>query len=212
MAAMSTCGRGEGDHLGEAHAGVEAEAEGVARHRVAHRGLEVPVPARKHLGRRLDAAAARAARAVQPPAGGAPQPDPVAQILGVEARSAVDGAQQLHRDVGLHSSGPFGNLPESLLDVAEVDAIERAVEPVAEVLVNGAAVDGDGAVPAPWSNGEIVLEGLTQGGHGPAAGAVAGRVLAQVDAAEDFPGAAARLIGGDGPGRRGSATTPSYPA
>ena len=37
-------------------AGVEAEAVGVARHRVAHRGLEAPVPARQHLGGRLDAA------------------------------------------------------------------------------------------------------------------------------------------------------------
>ena len=47
---------GERDYLGEAHAGVEAEAVGVARHRVAHRGLEAPVPARQHLGGRLDAA------------------------------------------------------------------------------------------------------------------------------------------------------------
>ena len=50
----------ERDHLGETHAGIEAEAEGVTRHRVAHRGLEAPVPARQHLGRRLDAAATRA--------------------------------------------------------------------------------------------------------------------------------------------------------
>ena len=50
----------EHDHLGEAHAGIEAEAEGVTRHRVAHRGLEAPVPAWQHLGRRLDAAATRA--------------------------------------------------------------------------------------------------------------------------------------------------------
>lgn len=46
------------DHLGEAHAGVEAESKGVAGHRVAHRGLESPVPARQHLGRRLYASAA----------------------------------------------------------------------------------------------------------------------------------------------------------
>ena len=51
--------RCERDYLGEAHAGVEAEVEGVARHRVAHRGLEAPVPARQHIGGRLDAAAVR---------------------------------------------------------------------------------------------------------------------------------------------------------
>ena len=50
----------ERNHLGEAHAGIEVEAEGVTRHRVAHRGLEAPVPAWQHLGRRLDAAATRA--------------------------------------------------------------------------------------------------------------------------------------------------------
>ena len=48
----------ERNHLGEARAGIEAEAEGVAGHRVAYRSLEAPVPARQHLGRRLDAAAA----------------------------------------------------------------------------------------------------------------------------------------------------------
>ena len=36
------------EHLGTAHAGVEAEAEGVAGDRVAQRGLEAPVPARQH--------------------------------------------------------------------------------------------------------------------------------------------------------------------
>ena len=40
----------------------------------------------------------------------------------------------------------FGDLPEALPDVAAIDVIERAVEPVAEVLVNGAAVAG--IVPA----------------------------------------------------------------
>ena len=63
--------------------------------------------------------------------------------------------------------------------------------------MNGAAVVGDRAVPAPGSGGEIVLEGLAQCGHGAAAGAGASRVLAQGDTAEDFPGAAARLVGGD---------------
>ena len=82
-------------------AGVEAEAVGVARHRVAHRGLEAPVPARQHLGRRLDAAAARA---VQPPAAGAPPLDRVAQIVEVEARPAVDGPEQLDRKVGLYAA------------------------------------------------------------------------------------------------------------
>ena len=36
---------GEGDHLGEAHAGVEAEAECIAYDRIAHRRLEASVPA-----------------------------------------------------------------------------------------------------------------------------------------------------------------------
>ena len=36
------------------------------------------------------------------------------------------GAQQLHRDVGLHPSGPFGDLPETLLDVAAVDGARTA--------------------------------------------------------------------------------------
>ena len=38
--------------------------------------------------------------------------------------------------------------------------VALADEPVAEVLVNSAAVVGDGAVPAPGSGGEIVLGGL----------------------------------------------------
>lgn len=185
---------GEPGHLGEAHAGVEPKAEGVAGHRVAHRGLEAPVPARQHLGRRLDSAAARS---VQPPAAGAPALGRIAQLVEVEARPAVDGRQQLHRDVGLDPSGPFGELPEALFDVVVVDVIERAIEPVAEVLVNGAAVVGDGGVLAAWSGGEIVLEGLAQGGHVAAAGALGERVVAEGDAAEDFPGAAACLVGGD---------------
>ena len=119
--------RGERDHLSEAHAGVEAEAEGVASHRVAHRGLEAPVPARLHLGGRL---MAPAARAVQPPAAGAPLLDRIEPIIEVEARPVVEGAQQLDRDVGLYPSGPFGNLPEALFDVASVDGVEGAVEPV----------------------------------------------------------------------------------
>lgn len=71
------------------------------------------------------------------------------------------------------------------------------MEPVAEVLLDGAAVVGDRAVPAPGSHGEIVLEGAAQCGHGAAAGTSGKRVVAQGDAAEDFPGAAARLVGGD---------------
>ena len=51
---------GEREHLGEPHTGVEAKAEGVAGDWVAHRGFEASVPARQHLGRRLDATAARA--------------------------------------------------------------------------------------------------------------------------------------------------------
>ena len=60
---------GEGNDFREPHAGVEAEAEGVADDRVAHRRLEATVPARQDLQRRLDAAAART---VQPPTGGTP--------------------------------------------------------------------------------------------------------------------------------------------
>ena len=119
--------RGERDHLSEAHAGVEAEAEGVASHRVAHRGLEAPVPARLHLGGRL---MAPVARAVQPPAAGAPLLDRIEPIVEVEARPVVEGAQQLDRDVGLYPSDPFGNLPEALFDIASVDGVEGAVEPV----------------------------------------------------------------------------------
>ena len=185
---------GERDHLGEAHACVEAETEGVADDRVAHGGLESPVPARQHLGRRLDAAAARG---VQPPSAGAPQLDRIAQIVEVEARPAVDGVQQFHRDVRLYPSRAFGELPETLFDVAAVDVVEGAVEPVAEILLNGAAIVGDRAGAAPGSHGEIVLEGPAQGGHRAAAGALGERVVAQGDAAEDFPGAAARLVGGD---------------
>ena len=81
---------GERNHLGEAHAGVEAEAERVARHGVPHRRLEAPVPAWQDLGRVPDAAAARP---VEPPAAGAPQRDGIAQILEVEARAAVDGGE-----------------------------------------------------------------------------------------------------------------------
>ena len=88
---------------------------------------------------------------------------------------------------------------EALLDVAPVDVVEGAVEPVGEVLVHGAAVTGDRALPAPGAGGEIVLEGLAQGRDGAGAGALGERVVAQGDAAEDFAGAAARLVGGDGP-------------
>ena len=51
-----------------------------------------------------------------------------------------------------------GDLAEALFDVAPVDVIEGSVEPVAEVLVKGAAVAGDRAVPAPGSDCEIVLK------------------------------------------------------
>ena len=185
---------GERDHLGESHAGVEAESEGVADDGVAHGGLEAPVPARQHLSRWLDAAAARS---VQLPTAGAPQLDRIAQIVEVEARATVDGAEQLDGKVGLHPSRPFGDLVEALFDVAAVDIVEGAVEPVAEVLLNGAAIVGDRAVPAPASHGEIVLEGPAEGGHGEAAGVLGERVVAQGDAAKDFPGAAARLVRGD---------------
>ena len=63
--------------------------------------------------------------------------------------------------------------------------------------MKGAAVAGDRAVPAPGSDCEIVLKGLAQGGHGASAGALGERVVAQGDPAEDFPGAAARLVEGD---------------
>ena len=131
----------ERDHLGETHTGVEPEAEDVGDERVAHRGLEGPVPARQHLGRRLDAASARA---VQPPAAGAPPLDRIAQIVEVEARPAVEGTEQLDRDVRLHPPRPFRDLPETLFALAAVDVVERTVEPVAEVLVDGAAVARDG--------------------------------------------------------------------
>lgn len=134
---------------------------------------------------------------MQPTAAGAPQLHGIAQVVEVEARPAVDGVQQLDGDVGLHPPRPFGDLAEALLDVAAVDVVEGTVEPVAEVLVKGAAIVGDRAVPAPGSHGEVVLEGLAQGGHGASAGALCERVVAQGDAAEDFPGAAARLVGGD---------------
>ena len=104
-AAPANCSR---DHLGKAHAGVQAEAEGAAHHRVAHRGLESPVPARQHLGRRLDAAATWT---VQPPAADASLLDRIAQIVEVEARPAVEGAEQHHRKVGLYLSDPFDDLP-----------------------------------------------------------------------------------------------------
>ena len=129
--------------------------------------------------------------------GCAPVFDRVAQFLEVQAWPTVDGAEQLHGGVCLHPAGPFGQFLESSLDVVAVDLVEGAVEPVAEILVNGAAVAGEGAVPAPGSDGEPVLEGLAQGRYGMCAGAVRERILAQGDAAEDLPGAAARLIGGD---------------
>ena len=62
----------QAEHLGATHAGIEADAEGVAGDGVAHRGLDALVPAGQHLGRRLDAAAART---VGTPAPGAPLVD-----------------------------------------------------------------------------------------------------------------------------------------
>lgn len=141
---------GEGDHLREAHARVESEAEGVSDDHVAHCRLEAPIPAWQDFGRRLDAAAARR---VETSPCCAPVFDRAAQLLKVQARSAVDRAEQLHGGVCLHPAGPFGQFLESPFDVAAVDLVEGAVQPVAEVLVHGAAVAGDGAVPAPGSNG-----------------------------------------------------------
>ena len=71
------------EHLGAAHAGVEAEAEGVAGDRIANRGLDAAVPAGQHLRRRRDAAAALA---VEPPARGAPLVHGVVQALDIWRR------------------------------------------------------------------------------------------------------------------------------
>ena len=136
---------------------------------------------------------------MQPPSGGAPELDGIAQFLEVKARPAVNRAQELHRRVGLHPAWPFGQFVEPPLDVAPVDVVEGEVEPVAEIPVNGAAVVCDRAVPSPGSDGQVVLEGLAQGGDGSCAGTVGERILAQGDAAEDLPGAAACLVGGDVP-------------
>ena len=187
-------GPGEGDHFGKAHAGVEPEAEGVSDDRVAHRSLEATVPAWQYFRRWLDASTARR---VQTSPCCAPVLYRVAQFLEVQARPAVDGAEQLHGGVCLHPAGPFGQFLESLLDVAAVDLVEGAVKPVAEIPVNGAAVAGDGAVPALGSDRKPVLEGLAQGRDGTGARAIRERVLAQGDATEDLPCAAARLVGGD---------------
>ena len=88
---------------------------------------------------------------------------------------------------------------EPPLDVAPVDVIERPVEPVAEIPVNGSAVVCDRAVPSPGADGQVVLEGLAQSGNGTGAGTVGERILAEGDAAEDLSGAAACLVGGDVP-------------
>ena len=187
---------GKRDHLREPHSGVESEAEGVSCDRVAHRRLEAAVPAWQDFRRRLDAAAART---VQPPTGGVPELHRIAQFLEVEARSAVNRAQELHRRVGLHPAWPFGQFVEPPLDVASVDVVEGPVEPVAEITVNGTAVVGDRAFPSPGSDGQVVLEGLAKGGDGSCAGTVGERILAQGNAAEDLSGAAACLVGGDVP-------------
>ena len=63
--------------------------------------------------------------------------------------------------------------------------------------VNGGALAGDEAVPVPASLGKPVVEGLPQGRDGTGARAIRERILAQRDAAEDLPGAAALLVGGD---------------
>lgn len=187
---------GEGNHFREPHSGVESEAEGVAGDRVAHRRLEAAVPAWQDFRRRLDAAAARA---VQPPTGGAPELHRIAQVLEIETWPAVNRAEQFHGGVRLHPAWPFGQFVEPPLDVAPVDVVERPVEPVAEIPVNGTAVVGDRAVPALGADGQVVLEGLAQGGDGSCAGTVGERILAQGDAAEDLAGAAACLVGGDVP-------------
>ena len=101
-----------------------------------------------------------------------------ASLRSALVSSAVDGGDQLDRDVGLHPSGPFGELVGALLDIAPVDVVEGAVEPVAEVLVHGAEVTGDRALPSPGGGGEIVLEGFAQGGDGAGAGALGERVVA----------------------------------
>ena len=134
---------------------------------------------------------------MQPPAEGTPQLNGIAQILELEARAAVDGGEQLDRDVGLHPLGLLGELVEVLLDVAPVDVIKGAVETVVEVLVQGAAVVGDGALPAPGAGDEIVLEGLARDGNGTAAGALGEGNLAKGDAVEGFLGAAASMVGCD---------------
>ena len=177
---------GEGDHLGEAHAHVESEAECVADNHVAHRGLEATVPAWQYLRRWVDASTARR---VQAPACGAPVLDRIAQLLEVVARSAVDGCEQLHGGVRLDPAGPFGQFPESLLDVAAVDLVKGTAKPVAGILVHGTAVARDGAFPAPGCDGNPVPEGLAQGRDGTGARTSREGGLAQGDAAEDLPGA-----------------------
>ncbi|MCY4554915.1 MAG: hypothetical protein OXF79_00700 [Chloroflexi bacterium] len=159
---------------------------------VAH-GLDAPEPVRQYVGRVLGTTVAWA---VQPPAGGTPQLSGIAQILELEARAAVDGGEQLDRDVGLHSLGLLGELVEVLLD-APVDVIKGAVDTVVEVFVQGAAVVGDGALPAPGAGDEIVIEGLARDGSGTAAGALGEGNLAKGYAVEGFLGAAASMVGCD---------------
>ena len=118
------------------------------------------------------------------------------QSLEVDALAAVEHAQHLHRVAGLHPAGVLGQALEALFDVAALDAVERAVEPVAEVLVHGAAVDRERAVLASRAGGEIVLERLAQGGDRAVAGGPARGVLAGGDAPERLVGEAARLLRG----------------
>ena len=116
--------------LATAHAGVEAEHQQVAVHRIDHRRLDARTPARQHLGRRGNPLAGLR---VVAPAASDPEFNRIAKALVVDARAAVHRAQERQRLIGRHRAVALGDQPETLLDVAAGDGIERAGAPVAEI-------------------------------------------------------------------------------
>ena len=115
------------EDLGAAHAGVEAETEGVAGDGVAHRGLEAPVPTGQDLGRRCDAPAPGL---MQPPASGLPLLDGVMEPGHVDALAPVEGVKHPDRAICLHPPGLAGEAMEELLHILARNRVQRPVEPI----------------------------------------------------------------------------------
>ena len=180
---MSMRSQAQGQDLLAAHAGVEPEPQRVAGGRVAHRGLDALAPARQNLGRGRDPPPHRTVIAS---AAGEPLIGRVVQPLDIDAVAAVDGSQQGDDLVGRRPSGLPGDSIEAGLHVAAGDGVEGSCEPVAEIEADLVPVVPVGALLAVGIGGHVVLEGLSEGRHDARPGALAGRVLAGGDAAQQF--------------------------